>query len=83
MNEEQKSQIKADLHSGASRVAAKANKKAKESAGWRRWVYAVVAILAAAVAFFTASGCTATYSQTAAGDISANVTIVQPAELQK
>ena len=44
---------------------------------------AAAAILAAAVAFFTATGCTASYSQSAAGDISATVTIVQPSELQK
>lgn len=83
MTEEQKAQIKADLHNGAALVAAKANKKAKTSTGWKKWLYAAAAILAAAVAFFTATGCTATYSQTAAGDISANVTIVQPAEFQK
>ncbi len=83
MTEEQKEQVKATLYSGASRVAAKANSKAKVASGWRRWLYAAAAILAAAVAFFTASGCTATYSQTASGDISANVTIVQPAEFQK
>lgn len=83
MTDEQKAQVKADLHSGAARVAANANSKAKSATGWRRWVYAALAIVAAAVAFFTASGCTATYSQTASGDISANVTIVQPAEFQK
>lgn len=83
MTEQQKAQVKADLHSGASRVAAKANSKAKEAAGWRRWVYAAVAIVAAAVAFFTATGCTATYTQSASGDISANVTIVTPEPYRK
>jgi hypothetical protein len=83
MTDEQKAQVKADLHSGASRVAANANSKAKEAVGWRRWVYAAVAIIAGAVAFFTATGCTASYTQSASGDISANVTIVTPEPYRK
>lgn len=78
MSEQQKSQIKADLHTGAARVASTANAKAKSASGWRRWLYAALSIIAGAVAFFTATGCTASYSQTAAGDISATVTVVQP-----
>ena len=74
---------KNDLNATAQKIANSANKKAETATGWKKWLYAAAAILAAAVAFFTASGCTATYSQTAAGDISANVTIVQPAEFQK
>lgn len=68
MTEEQKAQIKADLHSGAARVAKTANEKAKAASGWKRWLWAAGAIIAAAVAWFTTS-CTASYSQTAAGDI--------------
>ena len=83
MTEQQKAQVKADLHSGAARVAKNANSKAKESAGWRRWVYAAVSIIAGAIAFFTATGCTATYTQSASGDISANVTIVTPEPYRK
>lgn len=78
MTEHQKSQIKADLHTGAARVASTANAKAKSATGWRRWLYAILAIIAGAVAFFTATACTASYAQTAAGDISATVTVVQP-----
>ena len=74
---------KTDLNSTAQKIANSANKKAKTATGWEKWIYAALAILAGAVAFFTATGCTATYSQTAGGDISANVTIVQPAEFQK
>lgn len=74
---------KNDLNATARKIANSANKKAKTSTGWKKWLYAAAAILAGAVAFFTASGCTATYSQTAAGDIFANVTIVQPAEFSK
>ena len=83
MTEEQKAQVKADLHSGAARVAANANSKAKEAAGWRRWVYAAVAIVAGAVAFFTATGCTATYTQSASGDIQFSATVVQPEQYRK
>ena len=78
MTEQQKAQIKADLHSGAARVASKANSKAKAATGWRKWVYAAAAIIAGAVAFFTATGCTASYTQTASGDITFKGTIVQP-----
>lgn len=80
LTEQQKSQIKANLHSGASRVASNANAKAKSATGWRKWVYAALAIIAGAVAFFTATACTASYSQTAAGDIAATVTVVQPTD---
>lgn len=78
MTSQQKSQIKADLHTGAARVASTANAKAKTATGWKKWLYAAAAIIAGAVAFFTATACTASYSQTAAGDISATVTVVQP-----
>jgi uncharacterized membrane protein HdeD (DUF308 family) len=78
MTDEQKAQAKADLHSGAARVASKANEKAKAATGWKRWIYAALAIIAGAVAFFTATGCTASYTQSASGDISATVTVVQP-----
>lgn len=82
MTEQQKAQIKADLHSGAARVASKANSKAKAASGWKKWLWAVGAVIAGAVAYFT-TGCTASYSQTASGDISANVTIVQPEPYRK
>lgn len=78
MTDEKKAQVKADLHSGAAKVAKNANEKAKAATGWRRWVYAALAVIAGAVAFFTATGCTASYSQTAQGDIAATVTVVQP-----
>lgn len=78
MTEEQKAQVKADLHSGAARVAANANEKAKTATGWKKWLYAALAIIAGAIAFFTATGCTASYTQSASGDISATVTVVQP-----
>ncbi|MBR4311453.1 MAG: hypothetical protein IKW19_05955 [Akkermansia sp.] len=68
MTDEQKAQIKADLHSGAARVAKTANEKAKAASGWKRWLWAAGAIIAAAVAWFT-TACTASYSQSASGDI--------------
>ena len=74
---------KNDLNATAQKIANSANKKAKTATGWKKWLYAAAATLAAAVAVFTATGCTASYSQSAAGDISATVTIVQPSELQK
>lgn len=76
MTDEQKAQIKADLHSGAAKVAKNANVKAMGSTGWRRWVYAAVAIIAGAVAFFTATSCTVSYKQSAAGGIEFSSAIV-------
>lgn len=70
--------MKTALNSTASKIATAANAKAKSATGWRKWLYAAAAIIAGAVAFFTATACTASYSQTAAGDISATVTVVQP-----
>ena len=83
MTDEQKAQIKSDLHSGASRVAADCNKKAAQATGWKKWLYAALAIIAGAVAFFTATGCTASYTQSASGDIAATVTLVQPEPFHK
>lgn len=70
--------MKTALNSTASKIATAANAKAKIATGWKKWIYAAAAIIAGAVAFFTATACTASYSQTAAGDISATVTVVQP-----
>lgn len=68
MTDEQKAQVKANLHSGAARVAKKANENAKTATGWKKWLWAAGAIIAAAVAWFTTS-CTASYSQSADGAI--------------
>lgn len=68
MTDEKKAKIKADLHSGAARVAKSTAEKAKTATGWKKWLLVAAAIVAAAVAWFT-TGCTASYSQTASGDI--------------
>lgn len=65
MTTEQKSQSLADLHSGASRIATSANKKAATASGWRKWIYALIAIIAGAVAFFTSTSCTPAQVKTA------------------
>lgn len=82
LTEQQKAQIKADLHSGAARVAKNCNDKAKSTTGWKKWLYAIAAVVAGAVAFFT-TGCTASYTQSAAGDITFTATVVEPAPHQK
>ena len=68
MTDEQKAQVKANLHSGAARVAKSTAEKAKTATGWKKWLLVAAAIVAAAVAWFTA-GCTASYSQSADGAI--------------
>jgi hypothetical protein len=52
-----KTQIKQTVHGVANKAAAAANEKAKASSGWTRWLWAIGAIIAAAVAWFT-QGCT-------------------------
>ena len=59
-------QTRADLHSGAARLASSANKKAAASTGWRKWLYSLIAIIAGAVAFFTSTSCTPAQVKTAA-----------------
>lgn len=80
MNEKDTKEL---LHGWASRTAAHANSKAKEATGWKKWLYAIAAVIAGAVAFFTATGCTASYTQSAAGDITFTATVVEPAPYQK
>lgn len=75
--------MKKDLNATAQKIATAANKKAQASTGWKKWLYAAASILAAAVAFFTTTGCTASYTQSASGDISATVTVVEPQPFRK
>ena len=82
MTEDQKAQIKADLHSGAAKVAKRANEKAKEASGWKRWLYVAAAVIAGAVAWFT-TGCTVRYTQSAAGDIDFSSTVIEPKQYRK
>lgn len=83
MNEDNKKDMKELLHNWASRSAAKANTEAKSASGWKRLLWALGAIIAGAVAFFTTTGCTASYTQSAEGDISFTTTIVQPEPYRK
>lgn len=82
MNENDKQDMKEMLHNWASRSAAKANTEAKSASGWKRLLWALGAILAGAVAYFT-TGCTASYTQSAEGDIAFTTTIVQPEPYRK
>lgn len=82
MNENDKQDMKELLHNWASRSAAKANTEAKSASGWKRLLWALGAILAGAVAYFT-TGCTASYTQSAEGDIAFTTTIVQPEPYRK
>ena len=52
-----KQKIKETVHGFATQAASKANEKAKTSSGWKKWLWASGAIIAAAVAWFT-QGCT-------------------------
>jgi hypothetical protein len=52
-----KQKVKETVHGVAQQAAQAANEKAKASSGWKKWLWAAGAILAAAVAWFT-QGCT-------------------------
>lgn len=51
-----KTQIKTTVHGFATQAAQKANENAKTATGWKRWLWAIGAIIAGAVAWFT-QGC--------------------------
>lgn len=76
MTEEEKQKLTEALHERAESAAKEANSRAKAASGWRRWVYAAVAIIAGAVAFFTATSCTVSYKQSAVGGIEFGAAIV-------
>lgn len=52
-----KQKIKETVHGFATQAAKTANEKAKTATGWKRWLWAICAIIAGAVAWFT-QGCT-------------------------
>lgn len=52
-----KKEVKSFVNSAASKAAAAANENAKAASGWKKWLWAIGAIIAAAVAWFT-QGCT-------------------------
>lgn len=51
-----KKQIKETVHEVADKAAKKANEKAKGTSGWKKWLWAAGAVIAAAIAWFT-QGC--------------------------
>ena len=57
-----KKQIKETVHGFATQAASKANENAKASSGWKRWLWAIGAIVAGAIAWFT-QGCTSVTPQ--------------------
>lgn len=51
-----KKEVKTFVNSAASKAAAAANENAKTASGWKRWLWAIGAIVAGAIAWFT-QGC--------------------------
>ena len=51
-----KKEVKTFVNSAASKAAETANEKAMTATGWKKWLWAVGAIIAGAVAWFT-QGC--------------------------
>ncbi len=51
-----KKKIKETVHGVADKAADACNEKAKAATGWKRWLWGIGAIIAAAVAWFT-QGC--------------------------
>lgn len=78
MNDETKKQFS----SFTGRLQEVTEQKAKASTGWQKVLWAL-ACIACAVAGYFLNSCTATYTQSAEGDIAFTTTIVQPTEFQK
>ena len=57
-----KKQIKETVHGVAEKAAQTANEKAKTASGWQKWLWAIGAIIAGAVAWFT-QGCSSVTPQ--------------------
>lgn len=78
-----KKEVKSFVNSAASKAAQTANEKAKTSTGWRRWLWAAGAIIAAAVAWFT-QGCeTVTPQQVHAAHVLYHAISGEPCTLDK
>lgn len=58
-----KTQIKKTVHGVADKAADACNKNAKASSGWKKWLWALGAIVAGAVAWFTQSCTSANVEQ--------------------
>jgi hypothetical protein len=58
-----KTEIKETVHEFADKAAVEANTKAKESTGWKKCVWGIIAIIAGAIAFFTQQSCTSVTPQ--------------------
>ena len=57
-----KQKIKETVHGFATQAAQKANENAKTASGWKKWLWAIGAIIAGAIAWFT-QGCTSVTPQ--------------------
>lgn len=57
-----KKEVKSFVNSAASKAAETANEKAKTATGWKKWLWAIGAIIAGAIAWFT-QGCTSVTPQ--------------------
>ena len=57
-----KQKVKETVHGVAQKAAQAANEKAKASSGWKKWLWAIGAIIAGAIAWFT-QGCTSVTPQ--------------------
>lgn len=78
MNQETKKQ----LTSFTGRLQEITEQKAKASTGWQKALWVLACIACAAAGYFL-SGCTASYTQSAEGDIAFTATIVQPEPYRK
>ncbi len=54
MNDDTHNKLKVVLHEAAVHSAEKAGEKVRNTQGWQRWLWAIGAAIAAAVAWFTA-----------------------------
>lgn len=78
-----KQEIKSFVNSAASKAAAAANENAKASSGWKRWLWAAGAIIAAAIAWFTQGCANVTHEQVHAAHVLYHAISGEPCTLAK
>lgn len=61
---EQKNEKKEVVNKVADKLADSFAEKAKAATGWKKWLWGALAVIAAAAAWFTMSGCTGAYKKT-------------------
>lgn len=78
-----KTKIKETVHGVANKAADACNQNAKAATGWKRWLWAIGAIIAGAVAWFTQSCTNVTPQQVHAAHVLYHAISGEPCTISK